>query len=311
MDRKASAKEIIHESDRNAISKRSNTALNVGFIVICLVFLVPIYLIIVSSFTEEKSLTLNGYRFWPMDWSVEAYKYLFQKGSIVGYAYSNTILATIGGTIACMIAVGLYAYPLSRRDFKYRNFFTFFSFFTMLFGGGMVAFYVAVRQVIGIGNTLWALFLPSAFSAYWVIVMRTFYQSNIPEAILESARIDGAGEWHTYLRIVLPLSKPGLATVALFAAVGIWNNFNNCLLFIDDTKKYNLQYMIYQMMQNIRFLRENAAQMGGAAMEAAAKLPSETFRMAMAVVTVGPIILAYPFFQRYFIKGLTIGAVKG
>ena len=299
------------ESDRNAISKSSNTVMNIIFIVVCILFLIPIWLVVISSFTDETSLVQNGYGFWPQKWSVEAYGYLFAKGSIVGYAYKNTIISTLAGTVACMISVGLYAYPLSRSDFKFRNFFTFFSFFTMLFGGGMVAFYVTTRQIVGIGNTIWALFLPSSFSAYWVIIMRTFYKSNVPEAILESARIDGAGEWRTYLQIVLPLSKPGLATVALFAAVGIWNNFNNCLLFIDDTKNYNLQYMIYSLMQNIRFLRENAAKMGSAALEAAANLPSETFRMAMAVITVGPIILAYPFFQRYFIKGLTIGAVKG
>ena len=226
-------------------------------------------------------------------------------------AYRNTVLSTIYGTILCMISVALYSYPLSRSDFKGKSFFTFFSFFTMLFNGGMVSFYVVCRQVLSIGNTLEALYLPLSFSAYWVIVMRTFYNTNVPESILESARIDGAGEWRTYLKIVIPLSKPGLATVALFAAVTLWNNFQNCMLLNDDSKWYNLQYTIYKLLNNIRFLKENAAQMGGSAAAAAANLPSETFRMAMAVVTVGPIVLAFPFFQQYFVKGLTIGAVKG
>ena len=140
--------------------------------------------------------------------------------------------------------------------------------------------------------------------------MRSFYKSNVPEAVIESARIDGAGEWRTLLQIVVPLAVPGFATVALFAAIGIWNNFFNCMLLVDESKYYNLQYTIYQTLNNIRFLREMASQVGALA-SMIANLPSETFRMAMAMVTMGPIILAYPFFQKYFVKGLTIGAVKG
>ena len=140
--------------------------------------------------------------------------------------------------------------------------------------------------------------------------MRSFYKSNVPDAVIESARIDGAGEWRTLIQIVLPLAVPGLATVALFAAISIWNNFFNCMLLVDEAKYYNLQYTIYQTLNNIRFLREMASQVGALA-SMVANLPSETFRMAMAMVTMGPIILAYPFFQKYFVKGLTIGAVKG
>ena len=295
----------------NQISKRANVSLNVILFVACVLAMIPVWLIIISSFTQERSLMVYGYRFWPKEFSIESYKFLFAKGSIVLTAYRNTMLSTVFGTILCMISVALYAYPLSRSDFKGKSFFTFFSFFTMLFNGGMVRFYVVCRQVLSIGNTLEALYLPLSFSAYWVIVMRTFYNTNVPESILESARIDGAGEWRTYLKIVIPLSKPGLATVALFAAVTLWNNFQNCMLLNDDSKWYNLQYTIYKLLNNIRFLKENAAQMGGSAAAAAANLPSETFRMAMAVVTVGPIVLAFPFFQQYFVKGLTIGAVKG
>ena len=180
----------------------------------------------------------------------------------------------------------------------------------MLFNAGTVPFYVTCRQILGIGNSVLALFLPMSFSAYWVIIMRTFYQSNVPDSIIESARIDGAGEWRTLIQIVLPLATPGLATVALFAAIGIWNNFFNCLLLVDEAKYYNLQFTIYQTLNSIRFLKEMASQVGSLAAQIA-ELPSETFRMAMAMVTMGPIILAYPFFQKYFISGLTIGAVKG
>jgi putative aldouronate transport system permease protein len=205
--------------------------------------------------------------------------------------------------------VGLYAYAISRDTFKFKTFFTFYAFFTMLFGGGLVAYYMVMRQVLTIQNSLWALFLPSAFSPFWVIVMRTFYKANVPNEVIESARMDGAGEWRTLLQIVLPLSLPGLATVALFSAIGIWNNFFNCLLLVDEAKYYSLQFTIYNTLNNIRFLLENADKMAG--LVNISDLPSQTFRMAMAVVTVGPIIFAYPFFQNFFIRGLTIGAVKG
>ena len=168
---------------------------------------------------------------------------------------------------------------------------------------------MVMRQVLSLQNTLWALFLPSAFSPFWVIVMRTYYKMNVPNEIIEAARMDGAGEWRTFLQIVIPLSMPGLATVALFSAIGIWNNFFNSLLLVDNAQYYSLQFTIYTTLNNIRFLLENADKMQG--LVNVSELPSQTFRMAMAVVTVGPIILAYPFFQRYFIKGLTIGAVKG
>ena len=162
-----------------------------------------------------------------------------------------------------VIMVGLYAYPLSRRNFRFGTFFTFFAFFTMLFNGGLVARYMVMRQVLLLTNTLWALFLPSAFSPFWVIVMRTFYKANVPNEIIEASRIDGASEWRTFLQIVLPLSIPGLATVALFSAIDIWNNFFNCLLLVDDAKYYSLQFTIYTTLNNIRFLLENADKMQG------------------------------------------------
>jgi len=269
----------------------------------------PVYIIVISSVTSEASLTANGYRLWPEEFSIKAYTFLFSKGSIVITAYKNTILSTVAGTILSVLMVGLYAYPLSRPNFRFRTFFTFYAFFTMLFSGGLVSYYMVTRQVLHIQNSLWALFLPSSFSAFWVIVMRTFYQSNVPSELIEAARIDGASEWRTLFQIVMPLAVPGLATVALFSAIGIWNNFFNCLLLVDEAKYYSLQFTIYTTLNNIRFLLENADKMQG--LVNISELPSQTFRMAMAVVTIGPIVLAYPFFQRYFIRGLTIGAIKG
>jgi putative aldouronate transport system permease protein len=295
--------------DALALSRSADAFLNALMVICCILTLVPVYIIVISSITSEGSLAQNGYRLWPEEFSTLAYTFLFSQGSIVITAYKNTIISTVAGTIMSVIMVGLYAYPLSRPNFKFRGFFTFFAFFTMLFGGGLVSYYMVTRQVLQIQNTLWALFLPSAFSPFWVIVMRTFYVANVPNEIIESARMDGAGEWRTLLQIVVPLAIPGLATVALFSAIGIWNNFFNCLLLVDEAAYYSLQFTIYTTLNNIRFLLENADKMQG--LVNISELPSQTFRMAMAVVTVGPIIFAYPFFQRFFIRGLTIGAVKG
>ncbi|MCB0105213.1 MAG: carbohydrate ABC transporter permease [Caldilineaceae bacterium] len=292
-----------------ALSPSVNFTFNLLLILACILTLIPVYVIVVASVTSEASLTANGYRLWPEEFSGVAYTFLFSQGSIVMTAYKNTIISTVAGTLLSVTMVGLYAYPLSRDNFKFGTFFTFYAFFTMLFSGGLVAYYMVARQVLLLQNTLWALFLPSAFSPFWVIVMRTFYKANVPNEIIEAARIDGAGEWRTFIQIVVPLSIPGLATVALFSAIGIWNNFFNCLLLVDDAQYYSLQFTIYTTLNNIRFLLENADKMN--ALVNISELPSQTFRMAMAVVTVGPIILAYPFFQRFFVKGLTIGAIKG
>ena len=306
--KKAEKEAARHSAARNQISRGANAAFNVLLIVACILTIFPLWIIIISSITSEVALTTYGYRLWPMEFSTMAYTYLFNGGSIILTAYRNTLLATVAGTVISVITVGLYAYALSRPDFKYKKFFTFFSFFTMLFGGGMVSYYNMCRSVLGLKDTVWALFLPMSFSAYWVIIMRTFYQSTVPEAIIESARIDGSGEWRTLLQIVCPLAIPGFATVGLFSAIGIWNDFRQCLLLNDSSYYYNLQYTIYQTMNNLQFMKENASKMGGVNVS---NLPTESFRMAMAVVTVGPIILAYPFFQKYFVKGLTVGAVKG
>ena len=293
---------------RNLISKKTNFVFNVVLLMGCILTILPLWIILVASISSEVALTTYGYRLWPVEFSLNAYTYLFREGSVMITAYKNTLIATVTGTVLSTLTVGLYAYALSRRDFKFRKFFTFFSFFTMLFSGGMVSYYNICRSFLGLKNTVWALFLPLSFSAYWVIIMRTFYSSNVPEEVIESARIDGSGEWRTLIQIVAPLAIPGYATVALFSAVGLWNDFRQCLLLNDSSQYYNLQYTIYQTMSNLRFLKENASKMGGVNVS---NLPAETFRMAMAVVTVGPIIMAYPFFQKYFIKGLTVGAVKG
>lgn len=300
--------------DMNQLSIGANALWNVILIIGSLLCIIPIWIVIVASFTDNASLVMQGYKFWPSVFSLSAYKFLLSSGGgSMMVAYKNTIVSTLIGTVLCVVSVGLYAYPLSRPDFRYRRFFTFFSFFSMVFNIGTVAFYMLCTSILKINNTIYALFLPLSFSAYWVIIMRTFYRSNIPDSVIESARIDGAGEWRTLLQIVVPLAVPGFATVALFAAVGIWNNYFNALLLINKRELYNLQYTLAEILKSIQFLKEMASSSGGSVdtIKNLGDLPSESFRMAMAVVTMGPIILAYPFFQKYFVKGLTIGAVKG
>jgi putative aldouronate transport system permease protein len=301
--------------DMNQLSAPANLVCHLIFILGVACCVVPLWIVISASLTQEQTLVMEGYGFWPRVFSVRAYTFLFESGGgAIGVAYRNTLLSTLFGTLLCVITVGLYAYPLSRRDFRFGKFFTFYSFFSMLFNAGTVAFYMLCTQILRINNTLFALFLPMSFSAYWVIIMRTFYRSNVPDEVIESARIDGAGEWRTLLQIVAPLAVPGFATVALFAAVGIWNNYFNCLLLVNDRLHINLQYTISEILKSIQYLKEMASASGAASaagQAGLANMPAESFRMAMAVVTMGPIILAYPFFQKYFVKGLTIGAVKG
>ncbi len=302
--------------DMNQLSTAANLVWHLVFLIGITCCIVPLWIVIAASLTQEQALVMNGYGFWPSEFSVNAYTFLFLSGGgAISVAYKNTLISTLAGTVLCVISVGLYAYPLSRKEFRFSKFFTFYSFFSMLFNAGTVAFYMLCSQILHINNTLYALFLPMSFSAYWVIIMRTFYRSNVPDEVIESARIDGAGEWRTLVQIVAPLAIPGFATVALFAAVGIWNNYFNCLLLVNDREHINLQYTISEILKSVQFLKEMASSAGGAGQAAGSMalsdMPAESFRMAMAVVTMGPIILAYPFFQKYFVKGLTIGAVKG
>jgi putative aldouronate transport system permease protein len=209
--------------------------------------------------------------------------------------------------VASTMIIALYAYPLSRSGFRYKNVFSFIVFFTMIFGGGLIPWVMVYTHVIPLVNTIWILIIPYLMNGWFVIIMRTFMKTTIPEEVLESARIDGAGEFRTFFVIVLPLCKAGLATIGLFVMLNYWNDWYLPLIFISKTSLYNIQYVLYQIMSSIQFLI-SAAGNGSYAIK---NIPSETARMAIAVLAIGPIIFAYPFFQQYFIKGLTIGAVKG
>jgi len=281
----------------------------VGLFALVCVF--PFVLIVIISLTDEMSLAKNGYRFIPKQWSFEAYKYVFKGSSALGQAYSTTIFITVVGTVAALAIMSLYAYALSRKNFKFRKFFTFFAFFTMLFSGGLVPTYIVVTQLLNLRDSIWALILPMACNAWYIMILKTFFKTSVPDAIVESAKIDGASEVRTFLQIVLPISLPGIATIALFSTLGYWNDWFNALLYIDNAEIIPLQYMLMKIQNSMDFLRGNINAVSSAeSLKAMQQMPQETARMAMVVLATGPIVLAYPFFQRFFIQGLTIGAVK-
>lgn len=292
----------------NRISLPTNIILNVCFIILLIVCLAPLLLVVMISITDEKTILLNGYSFLPEKFSFKGYNFLLKGGSLILNAYGVSIFVAIVGTILSLLTITLYAYPLSRSNFKYKGFFSFLAYFTMIFGGGLVPWVMVYNQLVKIADSVWVLIFPMLMNAWYVIIMRTFMKTTVPEAVIESAKIDGAGEFRTLFEIVLPLCKAGLATIGLFCILGYWNDWYLPLLFITDKKVYNIQFLMYQTLSNIQFLSTTTI---GNASDIAASLPSESARMAVAVLSIGPIIFAYPFFQGYFVKGLTIGAVKG
>ncbi|RIX59719.1 carbohydrate ABC transporter permease [Paenibacillus nanensis] len=279
-----------------------------GFAFVCIF---PFVFVVILSFTDENALLMYGYRIVPEQWSTQAYTYLFKTGDQLFRSYGVTILITVIGTLLSVCMTTLYAYALSRSNFKYRKFFTFFAFFTMLFGGGLVPTYIVVAQMLQLKDTLWALILPMAMNAFHIIVLRTFLQTMVPNPIIESGKIDGASEFRILFRLVVPISLPGIATIALFCTLSYWNDWFNALLYIDSGHLVPLQSLLMRIEQSMQFIISNSALLNsGQSREMLQSLPQETTRMAMVVLATGPIVFAYPFFQRYFIQGLTIGAVK-
>ncbi len=295
---------------RNQFSPVANAVLTLIAGLFAFVCVYPMLLCIGVSFTDEKSLARYGYRLIPKNFSTRAYEYVMFNSHQLLNSYIVTILITVIGTLLAISIVAMLAYPMSRPNFKYRNFYSFVVFFTMMFSGGLVPSYIINTQYYHLTNTIWAIILPACCSAFNVIILRTFFSSNVPASLIESAKIDGAGEFYAFLRIALPISGPGIATIALFLTIGYWNEWFNALLYINNNKLVPLQLLLVRIQNNLDMLQQTA-NIPGADKEAwIANLPSDTARMAMVLFSVGPIILAYPFFQRYFVKGMTIGAVK-
>jgi putative aldouronate transport system permease protein len=282
-----------------------NFMLNAIFMVYCAICLIPLLIVLSVSLSDEQMIFQSGYHVIPLKFSLNAYAYILNGNSPILRAYLVTIIVTFVGTLLHLIISSLFAYSLSRKEVKYRSLISFLVVFCLLFSGGLVPSYILLSKYLHLKDTIFVLFVPYLVSSVNVLIMRNFFTYTIPESIIESARIDGSGEFHTFLKLVIPLSTPVLATIGLFTAVFLWNDWFTAALYIENGKLYTLQFLLQSIMNNIAFLQGNAL-----TQKAAAVQPDETARMATCVLSVGPIILAYPYLQKYFVKGLTLGAVK-
>jgi putative aldouronate transport system permease protein len=268
--------------------------------------LFPFIVMITSSFMSEREIITEGYKLIPKTFTASAYEFLFSNPKKIIDAYKTTIFITIFGTAGGLFCMSMAGYVLNRKDFKYRNFFSFFIYFTTLFSGGLIPSYILMVRYLQLKDSLFALILPGIMGAWSIFLMRNFMKS-IPDSLYESATIDGAGDFFIYWKIFMPLAIPSLATIGLFTALGYWNEWYNAMLYIQTQSKFPLQYFLQRTVNqtNVQALISQGIAIN------AADLPTQSIKMAVAVVATGPIILLYPFVQRYFISGLTIGAVKG
>ncbi len=291
--------------------KISKIIINLLFCFGSLLFILPFVLIISASFTNEQSLISEGYKLIPSQFSTEAYKYVFKNPQQLLDSYKITIFYSLIATFLGVIVMAMLAYPLSKPNYKYKKPVTFFIFFTMLFSGGLIPSYIWITRYLHMGNTVWVYILPNLVNAFHVIVIRTFFQ-GLPQSLTEAAKIDGMSELRIFFKIVIPLSKPVIATIALLTLLARWNDWNTALIYIKSTNLYSLQYLLQKILREVEFVKNMAEStpIAGIDMDAT-QLPSETIRFAMCMVAAGPMLVVFPFFQKYFAKGLTVGAVKG
>ncbi|MCL2058030.1 MAG: carbohydrate ABC transporter permease [Oscillospiraceae bacterium] len=282
-------------------------AIAYSLVVFCaVVCVVPFLMIVTGSFTAEEAIYRDGFRLIPREWSLESYKLLIKGGVSLVKAYQVTAILTIAGTFLALMLSSMTAYVLNRKDFPWRNMFSFYFYFTTLFSGGLVPWYMLVAKYLNMRNNPSVMLIVSLLSVFNILIMRNFFKS-VPDSIVESAKIDGANDMMIYLRIMLPLSGPSLATVGLFIALGYWNEWYNAMIFITRPEYFPLQYYLYRTLNSMNFAAQAAAEAG----VEIPIMPTQSFKLVMTVAATGPIIFLYPFVQRYFIKGITIGAVKG
>ncbi len=293
----------------NRVFPGTNVLYSLLFILLALICVLPVIFVIIISFTSENSIGQYGYSFFPRELSLSAYRYVWNMRSLVGRAFVNSIGITLVGTALGVILTSTMGYALSRRTYKLRGFFTYFIFIPMLFHGGVLSSYVVNTQVLGLKDTYWILILPMACSSFYIIIMRTFFTSTVPDEMIESGKIDGASQLRIFVQLVLPICLPAIATIALFLTFAYWNEWYLASIYISSKRSdlFPLQYVLVSIEQKISFLINNASNIGADAQD----VPSETMRMAIVVIAVVPIMFSYPFFQKYYISGLTVGAVKG
>ena len=294
---------------RKTRDRKAFEILSYSFITLVTVLcLLPFWLVVVGSFTSEAEIYQHGYSLWPQEFSLEAYNTAFKYPEKVIRAYGITVSITVLGTFLSLLFTSMCGYALQREDFRSRGFFTMFVFFTMLFGGGLVPWYLLITNYLRLKDTYWIMILTQLVNVYFVILMKNFMRT-VPKALVEAAKIDGAGEFYTFFRIVLPLAKPALASIGMFTALNYWNEWRTGMLFLQDSDLFPLQYYLYRLLNSVEFLKSSTVPMSSEI--SSLSFPSESLKLAMTVIATGPIILLYPFLQKYFAKGIALGAVKG
>lgn len=290
--------------------KRDQILCNAVMAAVTVITILPLILLFIASVTENTDITLYGYSFFPKHLSMEAYSYIWNERHQIFHAYFITIFVTAVGTTAGLGMSILYAYVLSRPQFPGKKFFSLYLLFTMLFNGGLVPTYIMYTRYLNMKNTIGALIVPGLMmSAFNVLLIRSYFQNNVPQALIEAAKIDGASEFTVVSKVVIPLSKPIIATIGLFIGVAYWNDWQNGLYYITDEKLYSIQQILNNMLKNIEYLSKNATSVAKST-SLAGTLPAATVRMAIAVIGLLPILIIYPFVQKYFVKGISLGAVK-
>lgn len=288
--------------------ERTSAFIHAFFICYALVCIIPFMIVVSASFTSVEDLSFHGFSIIPPKFDVSAYQYLFKNPMIYVRAYGVTIFITIVGTFLSVLIMSMVGYALARPTFRLKNIVTWFLFFPTLFSGGLTSSYIINTQVLHLTDSIWSMILPGLINVFHIFIIRTFFK-QLPDGLFEAAKIDGAGEWKIYTSIALRLSKPVLATVAFLGVLSRWNEWYNAMLYIRTSTKYPLQYLLQRMMNNIQELLN--AMTNVPAVVLTEQIPGENLRMALLVVCIGPIMLIFPFFQKYFSKGMTVGAVKG
>lgn len=302
-------KDLESSSRSNQIKPSTNLVFNIIFLILGLTCVFPLLFVFSISITSEEALRATGYQIIPAEFSAAAYQFLWNERGMIFRAIFMSIIVTVIGTVITIALTTTMGYVVSRKSFKLKGIYTWIIFIPMIFNGGMLSSYVVVNNILGLRNTIWALIFPLACSSFSVTICRTFFRTTVPDAIVESAKIDGAGQFRIWAQIVLPISKPVMATIGMFAAFGYWNDWFQASLYLDDKKLQTLQSMLNKVQESIEYLANNPY--GGLSMQQyKAAMPTESVRMAIAIVIIVPIALTYPFFQKYFISGLTIGSVK-
>lgn len=277
-------------------------------ILICLICVIPIITVVSISFSTDLTIIKDGYGVLPKDFTFDAYKYALKDIAAILRSYGVSIFVTLTGCVFGLVFNAMIAYVLSRKDYKYRKQLTVFLIIPMVLNGGLVPTYIWISKYLHLKNTIWVMILPMLIVPWFIILLRTFF-SQIPSSLMEAATMDGASELTIFVKIVLPLAKPALATVGMFITLNYWNDWFLPLMYIDNSELYNLQYRLYIMMRDVQEMIKNSAASGMGI--GIADLPTESMRMAMCVIAAGPMLMIFPFFQKYFVKGLTVGGVKG